>query len=49
MSGHKSATGEWVSGFTVYYNAWAWECNYKLNDQPVREQVKTSFNIILQF
>ena len=37
---------QWGYGFIVYYNIivyyWAWECNYKLNDQPICEQVMTS-------
>ena len=39
-SGHKSVTGEWLHGslqWLVY--SWAWECNYKVNDQPVCERV----------
>ena len=48
MSGHESVTGAWLHSLLecmVY--SWAWECNYKLNDQPVRERVTASllFNV----
>ena len=44
-SGHRSVTGARLGGLqqcTVYF--WAWECSYKLNDRPVREQVTASTN-----
>ena len=48
----KSVTG--VHGSTLFNNfqqrivySWAWECKYKLNDQPVRERVTAIIILIL--
>ena len=43
MSGHRSVTGPWLHDLLecMVYSL-AWECNYKLNDQPVREWVTAS-------
>ena len=43
MSGHNNVTGAWLHDLLqceVY--SWAWECNYKLNDQTICEWVTAS-------
>ena len=42
-SGHRSITGAWLHSLQqcmMYFRAW--ECSYKLNDQPVCERVTAS-------
>ena len=45
-SGHKSITGERLNGLLQYVHSWAWECSYKLNDQPVHERIAASSILI---
>ena len=43
MSGHGSAMGACLHGLLEYMAyPWAWEGNYKINDQPVHERVTAS-------
>ena len=53
MSGNRSVTGAWLNGLLKFKSckpwlhctrmySWAWEGIYKINDQPVCEQVTSS-------
>ena len=43
-SGHNGVAGGWLHGSPqCEVSSWAWEFNYKLNNQPVRERVTASY------
>ena len=43
MSGHRSVTGALLDGsLECMVCTWAWECHYKVNNQPVPEWVMAS-------